>query len=280
MIHIKPNLFYRFRFFLKIFTAGYLIILLHALACPVMAQDLDMFIPEFFSLKKTIIGLGAGLAPEYEGADEFKAFAFPEFRYNLTNGCYAYLLGPAIRVNLIPSRTFAFGPMIRYRPGRNSVKDEVIDKFKKIDPAAESGAFGNLTINNFSFYAAMNKDITDTHNGYLIDIAAGYRSVIEYNVQLIIQAIGTYASDKFMETYFSVDAENSQQSGLPEYEAGAGLKDIGVMVALQYKINSNWGVLGIMKYTRLLGDAMESPIVEKRGDSNNFMDGIAINYIY
>ena len=52
------------------------------------------------------------------------------------------------------------------------------------------------------------------------------------------------------------------QSGLPMYQAGAGLKDIGLMVALQYKINSSWGLLGIMKYTKLLGDAMDSPIVE------------------
>jgi MipA family protein len=249
-------------------------------ADPGSAQDLDMFSPDIFSLKKTIVGLGAGLAPDYEGSDEYTAVPIPQFRYNLENGCYLNLLGPSLRANLIPSRTFGFGPMLRYQPARDSVSDDVVDKFEKIDSALDAGVFASMIFNNFLFYTAYNADTTDAHGGYLVDVAGGYRLGIESNVQFIVLALGTYASDDYMETYFGVDEENSERSGLPEYYASAGLKDIGLLGALQYRIDSNWAILGIMKYTRLLGDAADSPVVDQCGDANNFMDGIILNYSF
>jgi outer membrane protein len=244
------------------------------------AQDIDLFLPEFFSLKHMTIGMGAGLAPDYEGADDFKAIPVPQFRYNFTNGRYVNWLGPSLHVSLIPDRIYGFGPMLRYRPERDSVDDDVVDKLRKVDSAAEAGVFGSALINNFLFYVACNKDITDSHEGYLIDAAGGYRAGIETNVQVILQAIGTYASDDYMETYFGIDKDNSDQSGLPEYRAKAGVKDFGLLAALQYKIDSNWAIMGIMKYTRLIGDAADSPIVDDRGDANNFMDAIIVNYSF
>jgi MipA family protein len=250
------------------------------LAGPAASQDLDLFSPEFFSLKNTTIGLGAGLAPDYEGADDFKAVPVPQFRYSIPNGCYLSLLGPSLRVNMIPSRRFGLGPMLRYRPARDSVDDDVVDQFTKIDSTIEAGVFSSVVINHFVFYTAYNKDTSDSHDGYLIDAAGGYRIGIESDVQLMMLAIGTFASDEYMETYFGVNEENSYQSGLPEYVAEAGIKDVGILAALQYKIDKNWAILGIMKYTRLLGDAADSPIVDKRGDANNFMDAIIINYSF
>jgi len=247
-------------------------------AKPLIAQDLDMFFPEFFSLKSTTVGVGGGLAPDYEGSDEFDAFPIPQVRYNFPNACNINLLGPTLKVNVIPSRAFGFGPMLRYRPERDSVEDKVVAKFEKVDAAIEAGAYGDIIINNFILYTAFNKDISESHEGYLIDAAAGYRVGIESNVQLVMHAFGTYASEKYMETYFGVNRENSERSGLPIYAAESGLKDIGLMGALQYKINTNLCLVGIMKYSRLLGDAENSPIVEQRGDPNNFMDGIIINY--
>jgi outer membrane protein len=245
-----------------------------------LAQDLDMYSPEIFSLKQSIVGLGGGLAPDYEGSDEYTGIVIPQFRYNWGNGCFVNLLGPSLRANLIPSRAFGFGPMLRYQPGRDSVDDNAVDKFKKIDSALDAGVFGNVVFNNFILYAAFNADTTDAYGGYLFDVAGGYRVGIESNVQFIVLALGTYASDDYMETYFGIDEENSERSGLPQYSAGAGVKDIGLMGALQYRIDSSWAIFGIMKYTRLIGDAADSPIVDQCGDANNFMDGIIFNYSF
>jgi len=244
------------------------------------AQDLDMFFPDFFSLKNTTIGLGAGLAPDYEGSDDFKAVPVPQFRYTIPNGCYLSLLGPSLRANMIPSRRFGLGPMLRYRPERDSVNDDVVDQLKKVDSAIEAGVFASAFLNNFLFYAAYSKDTSDSHDGYLSDAAGGYRMGIEGNVQLMMMAIGTFASDEYMQTYFGIDEENSANSGFPEYVAEAGIKDVGLLATLQYKIDGNWAIFGLMKYTRLIKDAADSPIVDKRGNANNFMDAIVINYSF
>ncbi len=248
--------------------------------CPASAQDLDLFLPDFFSLKNITVGMGMGLAPDYEGADDFEFVPIPQMRYNFSNGCYLSLLGPSLRANMIPDRKFGFGPMLRYRPERDSVDDEAVDQFKKVDSAIEAGVFGSVSINQFLLYAAYNQDTSGAHDGYLIDVAGGYRMGIESNVQLIIFGLGTYAGEDYIETYFGVDAENARRSGLPEYAAEAGIKDVGGLVALQYKLDGNWAILGMMKFTRLLGDAADSPVVDQRGDANNFMDAIILNYSF
>ncbi len=245
-----------------------------------VAQDLDLFTPEFFSLRSTTLGMGVGLATDYEGSDDFKPVPVPQFRYTIPNGCYVNLLGPCLRVNLFPSRQFAVGPMFRYRPERKSLDDDVVDELEPVDSAVEAGIFGSMIFNHFLWYAAYNKDISETHDGYLVDAAAGYRAGIESQVQFLILAIATYADDEYMQTYFGVNPETDLQSGLPEFDAKASLKNLGLLAALQYRINGNWAVLGIMKYTRLLGDAADSPIVDMRGDANQFMDAIILNYSF
>jgi outer membrane scaffolding protein for murein synthesis (MipA/OmpV family) len=81
-----------------------------------------------------------------------------------------------------------------------------------------------------------------------------------------------------MDTYFSVDENNSARSGLDTYEAEAGFKDIGVTLSTSYSISRNWGVMGIMGYKRLLGDAEDSPIVAKEGSTDQFIGSLAVTY--
>lgn len=243
-----------------------------------MAQDIDLFASEVIFRDKPLIGMGAGLAPDYEGSANFRAYPIPQARFNWADGCHVNLLGPVIRADLVPSTMFGFGPMLRYRPARDSVEDEKVRLMEEVDPAVEAGVFGTLAFGRLFFYAAANRDTGDANDGFLVDVSAGYRVRIERNTRMVFLAVGTWADDQFMDTYFSVDSDNAGNSGLPEYKAGAGIKDVGIVVALKYNINWHWGITGIWKYTRLLGDAADSPLVDQRGDPNHFLNGLIVNY--
>lgn len=245
---------------------------------PVAAQNIDFFASEVIFRSKPLIGMGAGLAPDYEGSAAFQFYPLPQVRFNWADGCYINLFGPVIRADVIPSRTFGFGPMARYRPERRSVEDEKVRLLDKVDAAMEAGVFATLTFGRFFLYAAANGDTGDAHDGFTADVSAGYRIRIERHVRMVFLAVGTWADDNYMDTYFSVDAENADKTDLAEFAAVSGIKDVGVVVALKYNINWHWGITGICKYTRLLGDAADSPLVDRRGDRNQFINGIVINY--
>lgn len=243
-----------------------------------MAQDIDLFASEVIFRNKPLVGMGVGLAPDYEGSTDFHIYAIPQARFNWAEGCYINLLGPVIRADLVPSTMFGFGPMLRYRPERDLFEDEDVQVVGKVDSAVEAGVFGTLTFDRLFFYAAANRDTGDAHDGFLVDVSAGYRVRIERHVRMVFLTVGTWADDKYMDTYFSVDADNAEKNRLPEYRAGSGIKDVGIVVALKYNIDWHWGITGTWKYTRLLNDAADSPIVDRRGNPNQFVNGIVINY--
>jgi len=273
---------------LKIIISIALLLIAGALTQPVSAQDLDLSMVKvkISPKKNTILGIGAGVAPDYEGSEEFIGLPLLQARYNWGNGCYVNLLGTGMRANLIPSSAFEFGPMVVYRPERDSVEEKQVDKLKKVDAATEVGAFASWSIDKFTLLLQAHADVTGTHDGFLIDAGAACRFPLERKMQLILVALVSYASNDYMQTYFGIDAENSSLSKLenyetlPEYKADAGIRDAGLVAVLQYKLNNDWGILGLLKYSRLLGDAKDSPIVIDIGDANQLMTGLLVNYSF
>jgi len=267
---------------LKIIISIALLLIAGALIQSAYAQDLDLSMVKvkISTKKNTILGIGAGVYPDYERSEEFTGLPLLQMRYNWGNGCYINLLGAGMRANIIPSCAFEFGPMVVYRPKRDSVDEKQVDKLKKVDAATEAGAFASWSIDKFTLLLQAHADTSGTHNGYLIDAGAAWRIPLERKMQLIIVALASYASDDYMDTYFSIDAENAKLSGLAEYKADAGIKDAGLIAVLQYKLDNDWGLLGLLKYSCLVGDASDSPIVDDIGDTNQLMTGLLINYSF
>ena len=87
----------------------------------------------------------------------------------------------------------------------------------------------------------------------------------------------TYASDNYMDSYFSIDAADSARSGLSQFNADAGIKDVGANAALTYSFSEHWAAGGIVAYKRLLNDAEDSPVT-KVGDENQYVAGVFFTY--
>jgi outer membrane protein len=95
---------------------------------------------------------------------------------------------------------------------------------------------------------------------------------------LTLFASTTYASSNYMDSYFEIDEENSARSGLETFSASEGFKDVAVGAAMQYNLTDTWGILGVVRYAYLLGDAADSPVVDDEGDSSQVIAGLAVNY--
>jgi outer membrane scaffolding protein for murein synthesis (MipA/OmpV family) len=68
-----------------------------------------------------------------------------------------------------------------------------------------------------------------------------------------------------MDTYF----------GAPGFEAESGFKDVHVEVGLKADLDAHWSTLASVRYSRLLGDAADSPIVE---DEDQWQGLLGLSY--
>ena len=80
-----------------------------------------------------------------------------------------------------------------------------------------------------------------------------------------------------MNEFFGISAAGAAASGLSQFDAESDFKDIGVNVGLTYKFTPKWSATGLASFTRLLGDAEDSPVTDDEGDASQFFIGALIN---
>jgi len=245
---------------------------------PAMAGDIDVTAAEAVSLEQTVLGLGVAFVPDYEGSEDYTAKPLLQARFNWSNNMYFSLLGNTARVNLIPSKAWHFGPLLRYRAERDDVDNDRVDAMEDVDAAVELGAFLSYNLPNWVFSVTAAQDVADAHDGYVVDLGVGYRFKLQEQTMMTVFAQTTYANEDYMDTYFGIDAADSARSGLQTFSADSEWKDVGVGVLVNHSFESKWGLMGVAKYTKLLGDASDSPIVDDEGDDTQWLLGVLVNY--
>jgi outer membrane protein len=124
------------------------------------------------------------------------------------------------------------------------------------------------------FRLEVRQDIDSGHEGALVELSGG--TTLPFENPIVFVSLGTtWASDDYMESFFGIDSGQSAASGLKEYNADAGIKDVNIGLAAGYSITPRWRVGGKLGYKRLVGDAADSPIVD---DEDQFFAGITLSY--
>ena len=80
-----------------------------------------------------------------------------------------------------------------------------------------------------------------------------------------------FANDKHMGTYFGITSAQSSSSGLEEFKASSGIKDVSGGASFMYLFDKHWSIITFANYSRLLNDATKSPLVKHVGSKNQFL---------
>lgn len=234
------------------------------------------------------VAAAVGIVPDYLGSDDYVIGAAPAaiISFGETDR-YLRLVVTDLNLNVIDSKNWSFGPALNYRFGRGNVDDNVIDDMKDIDGTIELGAFGGWAWvadddprHRFSIGTEFLHDVGGEHDGYTVTGSVRYYKPVLRPLTLSIGASLTYGSGKYMDTYFGVDSGNVGSSGLSFFDADAGLRDFRIPVMAIFSFSENWHVGGGVIYTRLLGDAADSPVVDDRGSRDQFFAGLGVAYAW
>ena len=232
-------------------------------------------------------GLFVGFAPDYVGSDDYKAVVAPFFRYNFSNSeQYIVLRGFDLQFNVVDHPWFRIGPVLNYRFGRNNVKNDQVDEMDKIDGAIEFGAFVGAEFKDTAnprqrllLSLEFLQDISGEHKGSVTtgSIKGWYPLSRRFDVTLGLST--TFGSSDYMDTYFGVDTEDSNQSGLRRYSADSGFRDVSVTPGVVMHLTEAWKLAAGIRYMRLMGDAEDSPVT-KVGDNDQWIGGIGVAYTW
>jgi outer membrane protein len=253
---------------------------------PALAQSSDFAIE--VPGVDNFVAAAIGWVPDYLGSDDYMIGGAPAgiIKFGDTER-YVRLVVTDINVNLIDSKSWSFGPAINWRFGRSNVDDNVVDRMKDIDGTVEMGAFGGWRWidegdprQRFSVGTEALFDVGSEHDGYTISASVRYFQPVARPLTLSIGASLTYGNGDYMDTYFGVSGADAARSGLSPFKAGSGLRDVRVPLMAIFSFSQNWHVSGGVIYSRLLGDAADSPVVDDRGSKDQFFTGVGIAYAW
>lgn len=234
------------------------------------------------------VGLGVGITPEYEGADEYRPFPVVPLRYEHP-WVTIQVIGLGLEFDISPTEYLQAGPTFQYKFARDSdVDDPIVRLLPQVDAALELGAFvrSGIPLNMVGFddpaiifgQVTARHDVLDGHGGFLAEGSLGVTRPIGDRLNAIVFAKTTYASDDYMSAYYDVTAAGSAASGLAVFDADSGFKDVGVTGLLNFKVTEKWSATALGSYSRLIGDAASSPVVAVAGSRDQFTAGVAISY--
>jgi len=269
----------------KIFVVFIAFVCAFLIAHSAQAQDLPFGIDNV----PNIVGVGGGMLPDYQGSDDYTFGAAPFLKYTPEKTeYYALLIGPELYVNVINHPWLRFGPVVNYRFGRNDdVEDDVVKKMEEIDGAFEAGAFvgyqwrdSQNPLHQFGITLEFLGDVSSVYKGYLVSASARYWHPVHKMVDLGLVVGASYADNNYMETYFGVSEKDSERTDLPVFKAGSGIKDWRVIPAVVVHFSPQWHAGIGARYSRLLDDAADSPVVNDRGSKDQWIYGIAVAYAW
>ncbi|MDP3897450.1 MAG: MipA/OmpV family protein [Mesorhizobium sp.] len=257
-----------------------------ALACAGGAEAAD---PEVaFPESRWGVSLGgfAGVQPAYEGSDEYRFVAYPLIApkyfgagYDADARARVDFRGiDDVRVTAFRYGGLDVGPLAGYSFGRDEGLSSRLAGLGDVDGGLAAGGFISYTFNPVFVDFAYHTQVTgDSDTGYTLRFGAGVAQNLTERMALSAYLGGSYASEDYMDSYFSVTPAQAALSGagLGVFDAAGGFKDVGLDLGLDYRLTDRLTLQSKAGYARLLNDAAASPITAAR---NQFSGGLGLTY--
>lgn len=216
------------------------------------------------------IGAGARYQPKYDGASNYLLVPFPILKLS-------YLKLPGLGTIADDStQGLSIYPSFGFVGSRSASDDASLTGLNSIDWALEIGAGVGYSNDYFRAFGETRRGFNG-HEGFVGELGV---DAILHPMDRVTVNIGPrlgLADSEYMDTYFGISAAESIASGLPQYKASGGIKDVGLAAKVSYAWTDNATVYLDGSYKRLVGDAADSPIV-KNGEANQFTVGLGMSY--
>lgn len=182
---------------------------------------------------------------------------------------------------------------MRYRGNRTGdVRDQVVSDATTLDCAFEVGpsvgvsfpavlnSYDSLAINHDARW-----DVLSAHNGFVVEPAATYFTPLNKGAAVSLTLGAKFIDDDFADYYFSVSPADASATDLSPFSARGGLKNLNSALFLGFDLGGDFrdggaAVFVAGGYTRLFGDAADTPFTSIRGSGDQFVGAVGVGYTF
>ena len=224
------------------------------------------------------LGVGTRFGPDYVGSDDYEVS--PDIAFFFRFGRKLTLTNDGTSFDLLGGlKDISFGPVLRITGGRDEYSNPALNGLGDINASLDLGVFTSFNVaDQFSvrlrfFHAAAFGD-----NGGILDLRL--RKLIYQTDQLSI-ALGlrsSWATEQRVEQFFGITPKQAANSGLSVFSPTASFQDIRLALGVRWALTENWSLNGFARFSRLLGDTADSPLVDPFGSNNQFSVGSFLAY--
>ncbi|GMN13859.1 MipA/OmpV family protein [Altererythrobacter sp. MTPC7] len=245
------------------------------------------------------IGVGAGFGPSYTGSDDYVVFPLPIVQASY-KGIDINPRPAGLAIDFIPDAdegvSFDLGVAGRLRSDRaDQIEDETVELYGELDRAVEVGPTAGISVpgvlNRFdSVTVSVDAlfDVAGAHGGMTVSPSVSYFTPLSRGVAASIGASATFVDDDYADYYFSVPQAATigpDPRLLPAFDAEGGLQSIGVNALVAVDLNGDitdggLSLVAIGGYSRLMGDAKDTPFTSVVGSADQFLVGAGIGYTF
>ncbi len=279
-----------------------------AVAAPSLAfaQDIDaapeaavdMAAGTVFDGDYITIGVGAALSPSYTGSNDYVLSGLPII-FGSVGGVDINVRPAGLALDFIEDGDkigFDLGPAFRLRSDRNNqIADEVVESLGKLDRAIEVGPSAGISVNRvlhqfdaLSFTTDVLWDINGAHGGTVVSPSVSYFTPLSLGVAASLSANAEFADGDFHDYYFAVSPAQELATGgaVTAFDPdGGGLVSLGATLLIGVDLdgdvrNGGWGVVSILGYSRVMGDAKRTPFTSQRGAADQGFLALGIGYTF
>jgi len=242
------------------------------------------------------IGVGAAYTPSYDGSDDYVVSVLPLVQGSL-GGVDINPRPGGLALDFIPDAEngpgFDLGVAARVRASRaRQIEDPVVESLGELDTAIEVGPTAGVTIprvlhqfDSLSFNVDARWDVAGAHSGMVIDPSVTYFTPLSRGIITSLTLSAEYGDDDYADYYFSVDAAGSAVSGLPTFQADGGFTKASATMLFGFDLdgdatNGGLALVGLGGYSRMLGDARDTPLTSIRGDADQWFLAAGIGFTF
>jgi outer membrane protein len=248
--------------------------LLAGAASPAAAQGSDLY---GLTGPSWQVGGAVFVSPKFEGSKSYEAFAFP-FVAPAGVGLdgAVQVKGPDnVQFRLLQLYGFEAGPLLGYRFGRDAGDSIRLRGSEDIDGGLVAGGYAGYRAGPLFFSASYHHQVTGDDTGGLVRLSVEHTARLNARTKVTASVGTAYASQDYMTSFFGVSAPHAIAAGLPRYAPDAGFKDVSAGLTAAIDLTERWTLLLTGRYTHLVGDAADSPIVETE---SQFFGGVGLSY--
>ena len=224
-----------------------------------------------------LVGAAVVFGREYQGSNKRRTSVFPAIDYQWKNGFFAGTTN-GIGFNFSASPMLAYGVRLTADLGRDESRSPALTGLGDVHARPEIGGFFNYNLSREVFLtSSLRYGSGNDRKGAVLDLGAGYTTEIAPSLRLGVGVAASVVNQKYMQSYFGVDAGQAASSGYTVYTPASGVRDVRANASLTYRINARVGITGAVSLSGLQGDAKSSPIVRRSSTANGV---VAVTYAF